>query len=377
MAAVSNIEVSVVELHTDVGRLYVCPTGWQRLYLRWIFRNFHSLPREILNARQKRLIDSLCRNSVVSPAEQIAASAIIGIVENVKVLALPATAEVPERAKAAPLVAQDRRTVLQAGAENDSRPEATLSVPLHRPPDIRQSHLARDTPATSPDDDNSPPVEQMERPSRRTKKPGPWAIMAVGCAAVSVLLLAIYLPGQGRMPRPESAPVAAPAAPAAAVQQKMAAVPSAAPATRKLEAGRELEKPKSLPAVARAAPNGRREAKPAMPAPAPKLAEAIPDTAPLPVIAEAPRSGFIYPVAPNANLVGKVVLKAVVGSDGAVKQVEVLSGERALAAAAARAVKQWRYAPPQVHGRTVEAQTQVTISFLGDDAVSVILPEPK
>ena len=114
-----------------------------------------------------------------------------------------------------------------------------------------------------------------------------------------------------------------------------------------------------------------------MPSPAAKLAEAIPDTAPLPVIAEAPRSGFIYPVAPNANLVGKVVLKAVVGSDGAVKQVEVLSGERALAAAAARAVKQWRYAPPQVHGRTVEAQTQVTISFLGDDAVSVILPEPK
>ena len=94
----------------------------------------------------------------------------------------------------------------------------------------------------------------------------------------------------------------------------------------------------------------------------------------MPQIEEAPRSGFIYPVAPNPNLVGKVVLKAVVGSDGAVKQVEVLSGERALASAAVRAVRQWRYAPPQVDGHTVEAETHVTISFLGDDAVSIILP---
>jgi len=48
--------------------------------------------------------------------------------------------------------------------------------------------------------------------------------------------------------------------------------------------------------------------------------------------------------------------------------------ERALASAAVRAVRQWRYAPPQVDGHTVEAETHVTISFLGDDAVSIILP---
>jgi TonB family protein len=94
----------------------------------------------------------------------------------------------------------------------------------------------------------------------------------------------------------------------------------------------------------------------------------------LPQIAEAPRSGFIYPVAPNPNLVGKVVLKAVVASDGTVKQVEVLSGDLALALAAASAVRHWRYAPVEVQGRAVEAQTQVTVSFLGDDAVSIILP---
>jgi hypothetical protein len=37
-------------------------------------------------------------------------------------------------------------------------------------------------------------------------------------------------------------------------------------------------------------------------------------------------------------------------------------------------VRQWRYVPPQVDGHTVEAETRVTISFLGDDAVSIILP---
>jgi TonB family protein len=106
----------------------------------------------------------------------------------------------------------------------------------------------------------------------------------------------------------------------------------------------------------------------------PASTAAVPNSAPLPQIEEAPRSGFVYPVAPNPNLVGKVALKAVVGSDGTVKQVEVLSGDRALASAAVRAVRQWRYAPPQVDGHTVEAETHVTISFLGDDAVSIILP---
>jgi TonB family protein len=90
-------------------------------------------------------------------------------------------------------------------------------------------------------------------------------------------------------------------------------------------------------------------------------------------LAEPPES-FLYPVAPNPNLVGSVMLKAVIGADGAVKQVEVLSGNRALALAAVRAVRTWRYNPYLVQGRPVEAETNVTISFQGDDAVSVILP---
>lgn len=376
MAAVSNVEEGVVELHTDVGCLYVRPTGWQLLYLRWTFRNFHSLSREILNPKQKRLIDSLCRNAVVSPGERVPATAVIGIVENVKVLALPSTAEVPEGVKAVAKVAPDRFSVLQARAENEERPETSFSPPLMSPPQTRRPEPLVNIPETGADELTSVPDMKAERVIRPTKRPATWLLASVGGAAAAVLLLAIYVPLRG-VQRLQSASAQAPAAPPVAVQQKPAAAVPLAPEREKPEAARAPEKLQTPPGAEPPATNGRRYAKAAVPVPAPKPADAIADAAQLPVIAEAPRSGFIYPVAPRANLVGKVVLKAVVGSDGAVKQVEVLSGEKALAAAAARAVRQWRYAPPQVQGRTVEAQTQVTISFLGDDAVSIILPQPK
>lgn len=375
MAAVSNVEEGVVELHTDVGCLYVRPTGWQHLYLRWTFRNFHSLSREILNAKQKRLIDSLCRNAVVSPGERVPATAVIGIVENVKVLALPSTAEVLEGVKAVAEVAPDRFPVLQARAENEV-PETSFSQPLLSPPQTRRPEPLVNIPETGPDEPASVPEMKAERVIRPTKRPATWLLASVCGAAAAVLLLAIYLPSRG-VQHLESASAQAPVAPPVVIQQKPAAAVPLAPGREKAEAARAPEKPQTPPGAETPLTNGRRYAKAPVPVPAPKPADAITDVAPLPVIVEAPRSGFVYPTAPNASLVGKVVLKAVVGSDGTVKQVEVLSGERALAAAAARAVRQWRYAPPQVEGRTVEAQTQVTISFLGDDAVSIILPQPK
>src|SRR5438270_7817561 len=129
MAAVSKIEHGVVELRTHVGRLYVCPTGWQRLYLRWTFRNFHSLSQQILNRRQRRLIENLSRSALLSLAEQVPATAVIGIVENMTVLGLPSTAEIAEATKAAePAVADTKLAVLQGRAEEAvlkfSTPEA-------------------------------------------------------------------------------------------------------------------------------------------------------------------------------------------------------------------------------------------------------------
>jgi TonB family protein len=73
-------------------------------------------------------------------------------------------------------------------------------------------------------------------------------------------------------------------------------------------------------------------------------------------------------------LVGNVDLEAVIGADGTVKRVTVLSGNPKLAEAAIRAVRQWRYSPHEVLGHPVEVETNIKISFRGEDAVSISSP---
>jgi TonB family protein len=60
---------------------------------------------------------------------------------------------------------------------------------------------------------------------------------------------------------------------------------------------------------------------------------------------------------------GAVALDVRIGSDGAVQDVKVVSGHRALADAAIAAVKQWRFKPQVLKGRPVEMQTRVTLNF--------------
>jgi TonB family protein len=91
-------------------------------------------------------------------------------------------------------------------------------------------------------------------------------------------------------------------------------------------------------------------------------------------ISESPEGGFTYPIAPSRNLTGTVLLKAVIGRDGAVTSVDVLSGDPSLASVAAEAVRHWRYPPQRVNGIPTEAETNIGIDFRGDDAVSVSFP---
>lgn len=375
MAAVSKIEKGVVELRTDVGRLYVCPTGWQRLYLRWTFRNFHCLPQQVLNRRQKQLIERLWRNAIVTCTERAPASPIIGIVEDMRVLGLPSAAEGAEVRRADPAAHQSTLSVLHGAA---AEAEFHSSAGKEQPPARRGLEITRDNRRdTGSDAEQSvasePKPEHLE--VQRIRTGDSWAVALVGAAAGAVLLLAFWLVPLWRVPQLEILPAPPPAPPLAAELKPASPVASASPHIKKDVAAGQFMANKESKAVA-----GRQIATPAGSGgagAAPAVAANIPNPTPLPQIVEAPRSGFIYPVAPNPNLVGKVVLKAVVGSDGTVKQVAVLSGDRALAAAAVRAVRQWRYAPPEVGGHTVEAETHVTISFLGDDAVSIILPQQR
>ncbi|HLK32803.1 MAG TPA: TonB family protein [Terriglobales bacterium] len=377
MAANSKIEHGVVELRTDVGRLYVSPSFWQGLYLRWTFRNFHNLPQQVLNHRQQRLIDNLWRNAIVTTTEPIGFEAVIGVVENMRVLTLPANAETVEVKRIVePALAEKKVAILHGSAAvaepfdaaaTVQTPAASIAVPASAQDSVLSADkLNQETPAADA------VVVSAER-NLQLRAP----LVALMSAAALVLLvfelapawrLLNENPAAPKVASQAAVPVEAPTPVAIFELKPTPPVKSAPPATvvsKPLPTVESLLAPK-LHAAGTGQP-GHVDRQAATTAP-----EA---TASLPQIAEAPQAGFIYPVAPKPNLVGKVVLKAIVGSDGAVKQVEVLSGNRALAAAAARAVRHWRYAPAEVQGQAVEAETDVTVSFLGDDAVSIILPQ--
>jgi protein TonB len=72
----------------------------------------------------------------------------------------------------------------------------------------------------------------------------------------------------------------------------------------------------------------------------------------------------IYPIlAKQIHLQGTVQLHAVIGRDGAVRSLEVVSGHPILAQAAREAVSQWRYRPTLLSGEPVDVETYVTVIF--------------
>lgn len=71
-----------------------------------------------------------------------------------------------------------------------------------------------------------------------------------------------------------------------------------------------------------------------------------------------------YPeMARTMHASGDVVMSAIIGKDGTVKSVTVISGHPLLRDAASNAVRQWRYKPATLDGQPVEATTQVTLKF--------------
>ena len=60
---------------------------------------------------------------------------------------------------------------------------------------------------------------------------------------------------------------------------------------------------------------------------------------------------------------GSVVLVLHIGADGAVQDVDTVSGPPELLAAAVDAVKQWRFQPRLFSGHPAPMQTKVTLNF--------------
>ncbi len=73
----------------------------------------------------------------------------------------------------------------------------------------------------------------------------------------------------------------------------------------------------------------------------------------------------VYPrLAIMARVQGPVLLRAIIGRDGTIRDVTVESGHPLLVEAAVAAVRQWRYRPYILNHQPVDVETQVTVNFV-------------
>jgi TonB family protein len=64
------------------------------------------------------------------------------------------------------------------------------------------------------------------------------------------------------------------------------------------------------------------------------------------------------------HIQGPVVMNAVVGIDGSVRELKAISGDPQLAKAAADAVRQWRFQPHRLKDKPVEFEARITVNFI-------------
>jgi len=71
-----------------------------------------------------------------------------------------------------------------------------------------------------------------------------------------------------------------------------------------------------------------------------------------------------YPMlARQMRVQGSVLLQALIGRDGSIQDLHVLSGPAILANAAQEAVRQWRFKPHYLGNEAVETQAKITVNF--------------
>jgi len=75
----------------------------------------------------------------------------------------------------------------------------------------------------------------------------------------------------------------------------------------------------------------------------------------------------VAPVYPNdaraAHISGTVVLHAIIGKDGNVEKLVVVSGPKELQTSALDAVKQWTYKPYLLNGNPTEVDTTIHVNY--------------
>jgi protein TonB len=89
----------------------------------------------------------------------------------------------------------------------------------------------------------------------------------------------------------------------------------------------------------------------------------------------------VYPaLAQHMNVQGSVVLQAIIGTDGVIQNLRVLSGPPILSSAAQQAVREWRFKPVLQDGQPVETKAKITVNFtikVADGAANTTLADSR
>jgi TonB family protein len=72
----------------------------------------------------------------------------------------------------------------------------------------------------------------------------------------------------------------------------------------------------------------------------------------------------VYPaLAKQTHREGRVELRAIIGTDGRIESLQVVSGDTLFLMSAKEAVEQWRYKPTYLNGQAVEIDTFITVVY--------------
>jgi hypothetical protein len=335
--------VGLLELRTESGSVYVSPTRWQRLRLRWIFRHFHVLPQQVLGPGEQRLIQKLSQSPAVTPPPP-GSKMILGVIEKPRA-----------RSTAA-------HQVVTMTPRNPQAASRWVAPQVIFPEQVDASYGK---------------LAASSRGSRRIadasfRQWGALGMLTAVCALVIAVRLYLAPPAflvesttatTASLPVTQTASRSVPRTPEipAALQPTQPPAPLLAyerlqhwfaPAEPAAVAGSHRE-----PAIADST-------SPALPT---KSVAIVPFVAKPIFVSELPEGHFASPVVSDPNQVGELHLKALIAADGSVKDVTLVSGNPKLAEAGIRAVRRWHYNPDQASDR----ETLINMKFFGQDTVSV------
>jgi len=122
---------------------------------------------------------------------------------------------------------------------------------------------------------------------------------------------------------------------------------------------------RSLPQTASAmAPHGPSPVSDPLPL---QATESTPTARISPGVISGQRLNFVAPAYPDdakaARIQGAVVLHAIIGKDGTIKELAVISGPKELQDSAMNAVKQWTYKPYLLNGEPTAVDTNITVNY--------------